>query len=403
MKKNTLIFLIILCASSLFSDSFREAIQDLAVQIACTGKYSATMAGGTWRDDPIDYYTPTIMAPRFSDLSGDTTEYQTFYGVCYNYAKYAYNDIRNCKNWYEKQGLKHDQFFIVGVDNDTNDITLVDLANSSNYTLIRNGEYLRLNRHERIKTHKDAIGDRAKNHAWLWMQCKDGTWYWVDPTWTDNLGYVVYGYVDKNTGEEVQLKPDKGFCIIYPDYLNDLPSYPYEAVTKTENENVIVPNSYPVKNSSSSSIDLNPDDITLAFGLIFPFDSNKNYTKRNGQHDGYQIALEVSADETTDNIYSIFFFDYLETQIDWKDTSAWLLGLDIGYSIFGFIEPYVGIGLGQKKQDTKKEFEYILNAGCRINLKYLTLRAEVSDCSYLGKTFTISVGTSVFSQFLCDM
>lgn len=47
----------------------------------------------------------------------------------------------------------------------------------------------------------------------------------VDPTWTDNLGYVVYGYVNNN-GQEIQCKPNKDYCVTYPASLNNLPLPP---------------------------------------------------------------------------------------------------------------------------------------------------------------------------------
>lgn len=51
----------------------------------------------------------------------------------------------------------------------------------------------------------------ATKHAWLWAQAKDGTVYWIDPTWTDNSGRPVYGIV--RAGAEIQLPPASDLCV----------------------------------------------------------------------------------------------------------------------------------------------------------------------------------------------
>ena len=83
--------------NQLFADSFTDAIQDLAIQTACLGQYSMTEAGGGWYDDPHDYYTPQMMAQRFADMSGNMTRTTTFYGICFDYAQFAYNDVEKYK------------------------------------------------------------------------------------------------------------------------------------------------------------------------------------------------------------------------------------------------------------------------------------------------------------------
>lgn len=40
------------------ADDFTSILQNLAVQTACIGQYSATQAGRTWSEDPYDYYKP---------------------------------------------------------------------------------------------------------------------------------------------------------------------------------------------------------------------------------------------------------------------------------------------------------------------------------------------------------
>ena len=44
MKKHILIFFILILASHLFADSFTDAIQDLAIVIACKGTYAGSEA-----------------------------------------------------------------------------------------------------------------------------------------------------------------------------------------------------------------------------------------------------------------------------------------------------------------------------------------------------------------------
>ncbi len=65
-------------------------------------------------------------------------------------------------------------------------------------TSIQNGLYIKTygeRGNRNIKTHHlGNQGERATNHACLWIERADGVWFWIDPTWTDNLGYIVYGY-----------------------------------------------------------------------------------------------------------------------------------------------------------------------------------------------------------------
>ena len=89
-----LFFLLLTSASAQTNSmSFVDAIQDLAMQTACIGQYSATQAGGGWYDDPHDYYTPQMIAERLAKMSGNMTRSTTFYGVCFDYAQFAYQDI----------------------------------------------------------------------------------------------------------------------------------------------------------------------------------------------------------------------------------------------------------------------------------------------------------------------
>ncbi|MDE6719086.1 MAG: hypothetical protein K2J68_04430 [Treponemataceae bacterium] len=228
MKKLLFVPLILAGALSVFADSFTDIIQDLAVQTACLGMYSMTEAGGGWYDDPHDYYTPQMMAERFAKMSGNMTRTTTFYGVCFDYAQCAWEDIVNYKGLYNENGMYERQFWLAGVHENPNEIELMSIAKQGeSYTRKQNGVPIKTysSSLRSVKTHRLLNkGDRATNHAWLWIERADGVWFWIDPTWTDNLGYVVYGYV-KN-GEEIQCRPDKEYCINYSDALNNLSSPP---------------------------------------------------------------------------------------------------------------------------------------------------------------------------------
>ena len=227
MKKIVaLFFAFCAVALPLCADAFTDIIQDLAAQTACLGVYSATQAGGGWYEDPQDYYTPRMMAQRFARMSGKKTRTETFYGVCFDYAEYAYNDIERYLDMYNECGMEGKQYYIAGVHSNYNQITLQWPVKASEADRHQNGIPVRDSKWKsNIKTHRlGNTGARATDHAWLWIQRNDGVWFWIDPTWTDNVGYVVWGCV--YNGEEVQLKPEPALCIVYPSYLNSLPSAP---------------------------------------------------------------------------------------------------------------------------------------------------------------------------------
>lgn len=83
-------FLTFFSIAAVHADDFTDILQDLAVQTACIGQYSATQAGRTWSEDPYDYYKPYLLADRFKKMSGNMTRTTTFYGVCFDYAEFAY-------------------------------------------------------------------------------------------------------------------------------------------------------------------------------------------------------------------------------------------------------------------------------------------------------------------------
>lgn len=217
-----LVFISIARNLTIYADDFTDMLQDLAVQTACLGSYSNAEAKIYNEKDPIDYYTPSIMAERFAEMSGERTRIETFYGICFDYANCAYEHLEKHKDSYAQLGMYEDQFWIAVSISNSNIIELTNPVSKEEGNFIMNGvpietygEYGRFD----VKTH-----DNITHHGWLWVQRFDGVLFWIDPTWTDNLGYVVYGYV--GNGKEIQCRPNRELCINYPSKLNQLPDPP---------------------------------------------------------------------------------------------------------------------------------------------------------------------------------
>ncbi|MGP1511966.1 MAG: hypothetical protein ACTTIT_05560 [Treponema sp.] len=207
MKKRflSLIFLISIVTSFSFADSFTDAIQDLAVVAACKGTYNLSEAYGNTNEESDDYYRPQMLQNRFAQESGNMTRTLTFFGVCFDYAQFAWQDITEFKSWYNQQGMYEGQFWLAGTHNTSSPIELMGIGTKTDYTRLQNGVPIKTysSSTRNVKAH-----GKATKHAWLWIERADGVWFWIDPTWTDIGGYVVYGYVNKN-GEEIQCRPDK--------------------------------------------------------------------------------------------------------------------------------------------------------------------------------------------------
>ena len=242
MKKKYLLALIIALpffislVYKIQADELADLLQDLAIQTACLGMYSSTEAGN--RDivtnrfiDPPDWYIPPMMANRFANMSGGMTRTITFYGICFDYAQFAWDDIKKYQSTYNKAGMKDQQWYIAATfPNDPNIIYLYDPVSPERATMVLNGISVKENSRYRVRAHDDATG-----HAWLWIQHKNGTWYWIDPTWTDNTGYPWWGIVEN--GREVQYYPDLIYSIA-----NDYPRAPSPNETSAE-KNTRSPNS----------------------------------------------------------------------------------------------------------------------------------------------------------------
>jgi hypothetical protein len=209
-EKNLLFLLLFsIFTYTISADDLADLLQDLAVQTACLGRYSSVQANKyvtTKYNDPPDYYDPPMLANRFAAMSGDMTRTITFYGVCFDYAQFAWNDIKEYQKMYNNAGMKDQQWYIASTEkNEPYNIILYDPVSREKATVIMNGVYLKENSRHKIYAH-----DGAEGHAWIWVQHKNGTWYWIDPTWTDNTGYVWWGIVQN--GVEVQYYPEPDLC-----------------------------------------------------------------------------------------------------------------------------------------------------------------------------------------------
>jgi tetratricopeptide (TPR) repeat protein len=208
MKRLASVFLLLILTTWYgFTDDLTGELQWLAVEIACIGQYSNAQAGNYTLGDPRDHYRPADIREYLTVKSGDRTRTQTFYGICFDYAQAAYDEIMNNRNHYESLGMKKNGWYIAVVKDNSRQIILYDPVSQDKATDILNGVYLKEHSRQNVRNHGDTTW-----HAWLWVYGNDGTIYWIDPTWTDNAGYVVWGVVQN--GEEVSRYPDTSLCMV---------------------------------------------------------------------------------------------------------------------------------------------------------------------------------------------
>ena len=417
MKRKLLILLtFMIISTNFFADSFTDAIQDLAIQTACIGQYSATQAGGGWYDDPHDYYTPPMMAERFKDMSGNMTRTTTFYGVCFDYAQSAYQDIEKYQSWYNKQGMYENKFWIAGT-HENNNLTILQYPGTrSNHTTVQNGVYViipsggELN----VKTHDGAI-----HHAWVWIERADGVQFWIDPTWTDNLGYVVYGYV-KN-GHGVQCRPSREICINYPAYLDNLPLPPPMGQRKapsksanSTNRNEILQDTEWAEVAAEAIVDtlirkpfidvdysrMKHDYLALVVSADIPVSS---ITEKSFSLNKMGFSLEMPW--LLSNGAGLIGLEYMHNLEDGNKLHAALFEFDFSRRIINNIAWFLGGGVGLRF-DTANEygapgkisglpdtgyFAFKADTGFIINISHLFTKVEVS----YNNIFGFSVGAGV--------
>lgn len=364
------------------------------MQTACIGQYSATQAGGGWYDDPQDYYTPPMMAARFKQMSGNQTKTDTFYGICFNYAQAAYDDIKKYKSTYNEKGMYETSWYIASAGPNGNSIDLYDPCTKEQATVIKNGVYVKRNTTFNYKTHKILNGTRATNHAWLLIKRNDGVWFWIDPTWTDNLGYVVYGYI--SNGEEIQLRPDEKYCINYPNYLRDLPLPPkWGKPLAPSTSNTTTARSTTTSNSSSanySNTSSGTSSSNKTLGLLYvcagytsSFSKDKSATSSNQDSmifDGAAFSLDSYADKGDP-------FLILSFNMFFRNGTSYLFGCDLGYGLTEFFQPYCGVALGFSDNIG---FSWKIDAGIRIPVSAFCIRADISYSNVLGFAGTVAIG-----------
>ena len=415
MKKTVLIFVFILFRVNFsFADTFSDAIQDLAMQTACIGKYSAAHAGSKIRKDPDDYYTPDMLAERFAKQSGNQTRTVTFYGVCFNYAQTAWEDIEKYKNWYNDRDMYEGQFWLAGNHDDCNTIILSNPTTKDNATAIQNGVYIKTysTSNRRVKAHKDLSGKNATHHAWLWIERADGVWFWIDPTWTDNLGYIVYGYVSSNQ-EEIQCRPNKSLCVNYPAYLDNLPPPPEMGKpippSKTDTANRAETINYAGSDWISSVmrntfINVNYDSMNRQIGVMLtasmPFFAVSSQTLGFDKI-GFTLDMPILLNKSA----FLLGVDYMQNLEDDKNMRAILLECDFTRRLFNSVAWYIGgsAGLRLDFSNTEKYFEpktmsqysylgFKVNTGVLITILNFFAKAEISYNNIFGLSIGAGVG-----------
>ncbi|MCR4733506.1 MAG: hypothetical protein K5829_00665 [Treponema sp.] len=359
LKNKLIIILFFFSYTSLFSDPFIDLIQDLAMQTACIGQYSITQAGGGWYEDPHDYYTPQMLAERFKYMSGERTRTTTFYGVCFDYAQAAWDDIKAYQSLYNQYGMKGQQWYIAAVDNDPNVITLYDPVSESKADLKMNGVFLKKNSTYRVRVHGNAT-----RHAWLWIQHQDGTWYWIDPTWTDNCGYVRYGKVFGNY--ELELLPDSKYCVILPP-LPELPELtPQDNVPKPTPSPAPQPQPAPQPYYPTHSILHDGDyDHIVEIGYARPI------SNLIPNQEELLLSLCYGDGNSFDRI-GFFQLDYY----NYEQRKDLLLGASLGIQVSEVFAFYAGGGGGYDFNQGK--FDWKLNGGARLIIYRVPIRIDVA-------------------------
>jgi Flp pilus assembly protein TadD len=189
------------------SDSLADELQWLAVQTACVCMYNMAQTGDFTQPDPEDYYKPNHIRTYLTEMSGDQTQNTMYYGICFNYAQAAYNDIARYRSYYEELGMRQNGWFIAGAFDNPREIVLFDPVTRDKATMTVNGVSVRESSRQKVRTHGGAT-----KHAWLWVYGNDGTIYWIDPTYTDNTGYPWWGVV--RNGEEILMNPAESLCLV---------------------------------------------------------------------------------------------------------------------------------------------------------------------------------------------
>jgi hypothetical protein len=299
---------------------------------------------------------------------------------------------------YNRAGMKDQQWYIAAANaGDPYTIILYDPVSQEKATTISNGVYLKENSRKRVYTHDGATG-----HAWLWVQHKNGTWYWIDPTWTDNTGYVWWGIVQN--GKEVQYYPDPEYCVA-ADYPRPGAITPSPASTYIEYPSA----SKPETPRPASTYTDAPLVNALAAHLLSPL---------SGKHvavilcfntpfislDSWSSGLSLSV-ERTKIIKSYIPFSLSLDYISTRNANSIILGTAFGYPALERVVMYAGGGLGfnmydetydmwgYQTYDDESIIAWKLNGGVNvILLNWLAIKFDVSFGTIIGPTLGIGVG-----------
>lgn len=186
-------------------NTLADALQWLAVQTACLGEYSMAQTGDSSVSDPMDNYRPPDVREYLARQSGNRTRSLTFYGICFDYAQTAYNIILQNSSQYGNLGVK--AWYMAGTHKNSREIILIDPTSKEKSDYNQNGVPVKVASRQNVRAHGDAT-----SHAWLWVYGNDGNTYWIDPTWTDNTGYIWWGVV--RNGREEQVAPLPRLCAV---------------------------------------------------------------------------------------------------------------------------------------------------------------------------------------------
>lgn len=396
----------------IFADSFTEAIQDLAFRTACIGKYNRKEAGLSGISK--NYYTEEMIDSRLARESGNMTYVNTFFGLCFDYAQFAYKYIKENQSYYNSKGMYYNQYWMAGVHENPNQIILQYPGDKNNYTTTQNGVYVKTPANggtRYIKTHNGVT-----HHAWIWVERSDGRQFWIDPTWTDTGGYVVYGYVSDD-GREIQCRPDKKYCVLYPDTLNKLPLPPEMgqkiAPSKSANSN------NPEETIQDAGTQWITDAIVKTYEKTF-FDVD--YTGMT-DYIALQLAVDIPFSSITSNsinmnkmgftlempvynlIATVLGLEYLHNMEDGNNLHAGLFELDVSRRLFNNIAWYLGGGVGLRFDFSNKAgipktiagipdtgyLAWKANTGFIINFSRLFTKIDIS----YNNVFCFSVGAGL--------
>jgi len=364
------------------ADELADILQDLAVQIACVGMYSTAQTGvyvTSRYDDPPNYYDPPMMANRFAAMSGNMSRTITFYGVCFDYAQFAWDDIKDYQAAYNKAGMKGTEWYIAVANvGDPNTIILYDPTSQDKATIISNGVYLKEKARHKVRAHDDATG-----HAWIWVQHKNGTWYWIDPTWTDNTGYPWWGKVDK--GKEVQYYPDPYYCVA-----RNYPSpEPAPSIADNSSRNRSSSSSSSSSSNQSSSSRQSSSSYT-SFDDYFLF--GYNYT--NDLPLGITIGFSY--------LYASVNFgvggtagegDMYVSLLDWEGqywVAEWTAGLS--FPLFDFLLMPIGLGANHSGPDDDRTHKFVMEIGLQPKIGFIYLSATYRLTGFKKSGFTLGAG-----------